>query len=94
MGISVCFPKIVGESLDFSPRPDLIVVPGIAFDASGFRLGFGKGFYDRFLKGFGGPTIGLAYDFQLRDELPRDPWDHPLAAVVSESSIFGGCHER
>lgn len=66
---------------------DLIVVPGVAFDADGFRLGRGAGFYDRFL---GHPAnmarrIGAAFDVQIFDRLPRDPWDIPVHAIATES---------
>lgn len=64
---------------------DLIVVPGMAFDASGHRLGRGKGFYDRFLaKHPNVPTIGLCFDFQLVKEVPAEPFDKPVDYVVCE----------
>ena len=67
--------------------PDLILVPGLAFDRRGNRLGFGGGYYDRLLalpmaqKAF---TAGLGYDFQLVPTLPADPWDQPVNAVVTD----------
>ncbi len=63
---------------------DLIFVPGVAFDRSGNRLGHGKGFYDRFLSGLkpSTVTIGLAYDFQLLDQLPVDVHDCPVNEVL------------
>ncbi|WP_461211535.1 5-formyltetrahydrofolate cyclo-ligase [Desulfocurvus sp. DL9XJH121] len=71
-------------------RPDLILVPGVAFDCEGFRLGFGAGFYDRFLSGERAPgaaVYGLAYSFQVLERLPRDPWDVPVQAVITENEI-------
>jgi 5-formyltetrahydrofolate cyclo-ligase len=63
---------------------DAWLVPGLAFDASGGRLGYGKGHYDRILPGAGGVTIGVGWSFQLVDAVPTDPWDVPLAAVLTD----------
>jgi 5-formyltetrahydrofolate cyclo-ligase len=62
---------------------DLTLVPGIAFDASGRRLGRGKGFYDRLLPGTTGMTLGLAFDWQESDALPTEPHDVELNAVLT-----------
>ena len=63
---------------------DVAVIVGLAFDRRGYRLGYGKGFFDRFLVGRPFPTIGLAYDLQVVDQLPSEPHDVPLEAVVTE----------
>jgi 5-formyltetrahydrofolate cyclo-ligase len=67
---------------------DLVIVPGLAFDRARQRLGLGAGFYDRTLGA--APrrphTIGVAYNFQLVEEVPADAWDVPLDVVVAESS--------
>ena len=82
----------IDEPLEFVPvgygEPDVIIVPGIAFDKCGTRLGFGKGYYDRFLKATRGFKIALAYDFQLTDELPKDEHDVKMDAVVTENEIL------
>lgn len=62
---------------------DLTLVPGIAFDSSGRRLGRGKGFYDRLLPGTTGMTLGLAFDWQESDALPVEPHDVELDAVLT-----------
>jgi 5-formyltetrahydrofolate cyclo-ligase len=63
----------------------LVLVPALALDLRGFRLGYGKGFYDRALphlpRAF---TIGLAFDFQLLAEIPNEPHDVALHAVVTD----------
>ena len=69
-------------------RPDsveLVLVPGLAFDRSGHRLGHGLGYFDRFLASLPSttPTIGLCFDFQLLDRLPLDPHDRAVWRVVS-----------
>jgi len=73
----------------FRGKPDLIIVPGVAFDKNCNRLGRGKGFYDRFLKRFNHTTsIGVAYDRQIVDNIPTDSHDHQLDYVVTPSEIY------
>ena len=67
---------------------DISVVPGIAFDRSGMRIGFGKGYYDRFLSEFNGHKIGLCYDFQLYDSVPHDEHDIPMDIIITEGNIY------
>ncbi len=74
---------------------DLILVPLVAFDADGNRLGMGAGFYDRTLnflkrrKHWRRPRlIGVAYDFQRVEEIAPATWDVPLDAVVTEASVY------
>ncbi|MFH1753730.1 MAG: 5-formyltetrahydrofolate cyclo-ligase [Candidatus Omnitrophota bacterium] len=66
-------------------RMDLVIVPGLAFSKEGARLGRGRGFYDRFLKGLPGriKKIGLAYDIQIIQDLPVTPQDVPVDTVVT-----------
>jgi 5-formyltetrahydrofolate cyclo-ligase len=54
---------------------DLVLVPGVAFDLSGNRLGRGKGFYDRLLAKISGVKCGVAHDFQLLEKIPAEPHD-------------------
>ena len=69
-------------------RVDLLLVPGVAFDGMGCRIGYGKGFYDRFIAaGQASFSIGLAYSFQMVKELPRGRFDESLGAVATESGI-------
>jgi 5-formyltetrahydrofolate cyclo-ligase len=70
--------------------PDVVIVPLVGFTADGGRLGQGGGHYDRWLAAHPGTTaIGLAWDCQLVDDLPREPHDHPLAAVVTPTRLYG-----
>ena len=64
-------------------RLDLALVPGLGFDARGHRLGRGKGHYDHLLAGFTGMKIGVAFDFQIVTEVPAEPHDIVLDAVVT-----------
>ncbi len=62
---------------------DLIIVPGVAFDPQGNRMGRGKGYYDRFLVKY--PTvkkIGICFDFQLVEEIPAEPHDIRMDEVI------------
>lgn len=63
---------------------DLVIVPGLAFDRDGNRLGHGKGYYDSFLKRLPSriPRIGLAFDFQILDSLPHTNSDIPVTSVL------------
>jgi 5-formyltetrahydrofolate cyclo-ligase len=63
---------------------DLIVVPGVAFDRKGNRIGRGRGYYDRFLsKHLNVKRIGICFDFQLVDEVPTEPFDILMDEVIS-----------
>ncbi len=71
--------------------PDLILVPGAAFDRRGFRIGFGGGYYDRLLATTPinqAAAIGLAYDFQIADRLPADPWDKQVNIVCTDKETI------
>lgn len=68
----------------------LIVVPGIAFDCKGYRLGYGKGFYDRFLpKCAHAVAIGLAYQIQLVEDTFPQSWDAPVHKIFTELGVQG-----
>ena len=67
---------------------DLILVPALAFDKTGFRIGYGKGYYDRYLKRCSGHSIGLCFDACLRDTLPKNQNDRPVRQIVTENQII------
>lgn len=64
---------------------DLIIVPGVVFDKRNHRIGYGKGYYDSFLNGFKGRSIGLAFGMQVLEIIPRDEWDVQLDYVISDA---------
>jgi 5-formyltetrahydrofolate cyclo-ligase len=64
---------------------DLVLVPGMAFDASGNRLGRGRGFYDRILSAASGIKCGVAYDFQLLEKIPVEPHDARVNFIFTPS---------
>lgn len=64
-------------------RLDLILVPGVAFDLHGRRLGRGKGFYDQLLADVRGQTCGVAFDEQIVADIPMEPHDIPLNCILT-----------
>ena len=67
---------------------DLVLVPGVGFDERGYRLGFGKGYYDRFLGSCRAFRIGLAFEAQLTAVLPTGAWDIPVDCIVTEKRFL------
>ena len=70
---------------DFSSG--LCVVPGLCFDLEGYRVGFGKGYYDRFLNSFGGITAGICYSKYTVKQLPRGAHDRNTGILVTERFV-------
>ena len=68
----------------------LVLMPGLAFDKLGHRIGYGGGFYDRFLENEAHPTIALCYDFQLLDSLDTEEHDIPVDIVLSATTSQAG----
>ncbi len=70
---------------------ELCIVPGVCFDKHLYRIGFGKGFYDRFLaRNKHVFSIGICYDFQIVDSIERDPYDVKLNKIISENYVIEG----
>ncbi len=69
---------------------DLLLVPGVAFDRCGHRLGYGRGYFDRLLKNaaFSGLSVGFCYEFQVHEELPVEEHDQPVALLVTNTQVF------
>jgi 5-formyltetrahydrofolate cyclo-ligase len=70
---------------------DVVIVPGLAFDRSGHRVGYGRGFYDRFLTALrpDALTIGICFSVQLVDEVPHGRGDRPVDLVMTENGLNG-----
>lgn len=64
-------------------RNSLCILPGFAFDRQGFRIGFGKGYYDRFLKDYTGVTAGICYNTCIAAALPHGRYDKPADYIVT-----------
>ena len=76
----------IPEPIDDGPIADdptaLVLMPGLAFDPEGHRIGYGGGFYDKFLAKEMHPTLALCYDFQMLDHLETEEFDIPVDTVL------------
>ncbi len=72
-----------------APPPDLAIIPGLAFDAHGHRLGRGRGFYDRFLAGIPHvPVIGVCFACQVVPRVPTEQHDARVSTVITEQDVI------
>ncbi|MFB1080670.1 5-formyltetrahydrofolate cyclo-ligase [Jeotgalibacillus sp. JSM ZJ347] len=67
---------------------DLVVVPGLAFSETGYRIGFGGGYYDRFLKDYNGECISMAYSFQMTVNQFAESFDMPVKRIMTERKVY------
>lgn len=74
------------DMLITSMLDSICIVPGLAFDKRGYRLGYGKGFYDRFLSEYDGHSIGICYDDFICDRLAIDEFDIPVNLVITDNA--------
>ena len=72
---------------------DLYIIPGIAFDRNGNRIGRGKGYYDRYLHGIDKPIIGVCFDFQLIEMVPAEKHDIKMTMVITENVTLSLHHQ-
>lgn len=76
-------------------KDTLVLVPGLSFDKDGYRLGYGNGYYDRYLENFNATSIGLVYQDFLAGRLPRGRYDRCVDLLVTEKGVkFLGKNER
>ncbi|WP_243290559.1 5-formyltetrahydrofolate cyclo-ligase [Bacillus sp. FJAT-47783] len=73
---------------------DLIIVPGIVFDVSGYRIGYGGGYYDRYLENFKNRTISLAFSLQVIPFVPREDHDIPVQYIITERGMKKCVHDE
>jgi 5-formyltetrahydrofolate cyclo-ligase len=73
---------------------DIIIVPGVAFDREGRRVGFGGGYYDRLLSGNGALAVALSYEGQLVDKAPVGAHDVPVDVIVTEQAVYRAATRR
>ena len=96
---NICVPKIEDKEMNFYQiksfdelkpnymkilEPDLMIVPIVAYDCFNNRLGYGGGYYDRYLSDYKGKIIGLAFSFQKVPLLPVEPFDLPISTIIDE----------
>lgn len=89
-GIPEPLPNMVKTAAYPPSNIDIVIVPGSVFDKNGGRLGYGGGYYDRFLKNYAprAVRIGLAFELQLVTEVPVEPHDQPMDYVVTEENLY------
>lgn len=68
-----------------SEEIDVMLVPGVVYDLDGYRIGFGGGYYDRYLVNYSGMLISLAFDIQLIEKVPRESHDLPVDLIITET---------
>ncbi|NIK13382.1 5-formyltetrahydrofolate cyclo-ligase [Alkalibacillus almallahensis] len=73
---------------------DLLFVPGLLFDQQGYRIGYGGGYYDRYLPNFHQTTISLAMEEQLVNSIPSDKLDQPVDYIISNQNLLTPYKER
>ncbi len=82
-------PEPTRAAADLQAEPLLVLVPGLAFDRKGYRLGMGGGYYDRFLAAHPlAVPCGICFSRHLFPSLPSDPWDIPMAAICTERKFL------
>jgi len=81
-------PKVEETEIILSKDIDLLIVPGVAFTEGGDRLGFGGGYYDRFLPNYEGELLALAFDFQIVPFVPLEDHDVPVDLIVTEERVI------
>ncbi|MDN3438073.1 5-formyltetrahydrofolate cyclo-ligase [Planococcus sp. APC 3900] len=80
---------IVSATVYIKPEEiDLLIVPGVVFSKEGYRIGFGGGYYDRFLAFYKGETRSLAFDCQIADAIPVEVHDMPVQGIYTESGLI------
>ncbi|MDD6890518.1 MAG: 5-formyltetrahydrofolate cyclo-ligase [Bacteroidales bacterium] len=85
----------VGQPFTDYDRIDLVLVPGVSFDAAGNRLGRGKGYYDRLLPRLPrARRIGICFGFQLSGHIPTEPFDLPMHEVWTENGSIPPTYEE
>jgi 5-formyltetrahydrofolate cyclo-ligase len=80
-------PAPVEETLMTDFSKGLCIVPAFSYDWSGYRLGYGKGYYDRFLSAFNGNIIGICYSSCVQRSLPHGRFDRPVELLVTENYL-------
>ena len=82
-------PDITGDTVLFEGRADICVTPAVAFDKKCHRIGYGKAFYDRYIRlSRPGKVIGLCYDIQITDDFEPEDSDMAVDMVITETAVY------
>ena len=77
-------PKTSGTTYISKQEIDVIIVPGVVFNEVGYRVGFGGGYYDRYLSAFSGEKMSIAFDEQIVDAVPTEAHDIPVNIILTD----------
>lgn len=88
-------PKKISDEDYILKIPEVVLVPGLIFSTAGYRIGYGGGYYDRYLKAIGNSPqrLGLAFDFQINDNIPTFDYDEKVDVIITEKRIIECSHE-
>lgn len=81
--------EAMGHETEINNEVDLVITPGVVFNVNGYRIGYGGGYYDRFLSTFKGETISLAHELQIQN-FDQDAHDEPVHKIITEKRIING----
>ncbi|WP_137788887.1 5-formyltetrahydrofolate cyclo-ligase [Bacillus sp. E(2018)] len=81
-------PRIDVTSCIEASQMNMIIVPGLGFDSEGYRIGYGGGYFDRYLQTYGGSKFSLAYTLQTTKSLPHENYDIPVDKIITEYGRF------
>ncbi|MFS0775966.1 5-formyltetrahydrofolate cyclo-ligase [Neobacillus sp. 3P2-tot-E-2] len=80
---------IIEQTMEVYPGDiDLLFVPGLAYTSEGYRLGFGGGYYDRYLTSYYGKTLSLAFHFQVIHQFPIEKHDIPVSKIITNDEVI------
>lgn len=80
--------RIMEPRDDNEVKPDILLIPAVAYSKDGYRIGYGKGYYDRYLANNDCYSIGLAYDFQVFNSIPHDENDMKVKMIITDKRII------
>ena len=80
-------PEPMGNTVNIN-QMELIIIPGIAFDRNGNRLGRGNGYYDKILQNYNGIKIGVCHDIQIINRIPKNSFDQSMNYIISEKNFI------
>lgn len=85
------YEPIYTEGEGFVAEIDLVIVPGLVFDDFGYRIGFGGGFYDRFLRKYDGVSVGLCLSWEKVEKIPHEKFDVRVNNIITQEGFKTTC---
>ena len=82
--LNIAEPKVIETTYTPKEEIDVIIVPGVVFNEIGYRVGFGGGYYDRYLSAFNGEKLSIAFDEQIADAIPTEVHDIPVNIILTD----------